>query len=207
MANKFSIRTLTIATSCIIVLTGRTKHQIWAGVGLHRTHKKFSATYLHQMLSHLQEKIATPQKLKLLPMQNPFKWLTGTHLWLQCYRPLARMSALSIGVGHARPAKGHSTHQWQGGPCHLLATNSDVRKSGQPSFESCRIPVGSNFNFEYLEQELGPGSLRNFHVKIHVSQQRFQTWHLIGWQHSCQPIRSHVRKSMLTNMEFNMDFT
>ena len=34
-----------------------------------------------------------------------------------------------------------------------------------------------------------------------------QTWHLIGWQHGCQPIRSHVRKSVLTNMEFNMDFT
>ena len=29
----------------------------------------------------------------------------------------------------------------------------------------------------------------------------FQTWHLIGWQHSHQPIRSHVRKSLLTNME------
>ena len=35
----------------------------------------------------------------------------------------------------------------------------------------------------------------------------FQTWHLIGWQHSRQPIRSHVRKCLLTNMEFNMDFT
>ena len=29
----------------------------------------------------------------------------------------------------------------------------------------------------------------------------FQTWHLIGWQHS------HIRKSLLTNMEYNMDFT
>ena len=27
-----------------------------------------------------------------------------------------------------------------------------------------------------------------------------QTWHLIGWQHSCQPIRSHVRKSLLWNL-------
>ena len=35
----------------------------------------------------------------------------------------------------------------------------------------------------------------------------FQTWHLIGWQHHRQPIRSHVRKSLLTNIEFNMDFT
>ena len=27
------------------------------------------------------------------------------------------------------------------------------------------------------------------------------------FQHSRQPIRSHVRKSLLTNTEFNMDFT
>ena len=30
----------------------------------------------------------------------------------------------------------------------------------------------------------------------------FQTWHLIGWHHSRQPIRSHVRKSLLISMEF-----
>ena len=35
----------------------------------------------------------------------------------------------------------------------------------------------------------------------------YQTCHLNGWQHSHQPIRNHVRKSLLTNMEFNMDFT
>ena len=35
----------------------------------------------------------------------------------------------------------------------------------------------------------------------------FQIWHLIGWQHSHQPIRSHhVRQSMLTNMDFNRIF-
>ena len=34
----------------------------------------------------------------------------------------------------------------------------------------------------------------------------FQTWYLIGWQHSRQPIKSHVRKSFLTNAEFDMDF-
>ena len=27
-----------------------------------------------------------------------------------------------------------------------------------------------------------------------------QTWRLIGWQHSRQPMRSHVRKSLLTNV-------
>ena len=32
----------------------------------------------------------------------------------------------------------------------------------------------------------------------------FQTWHLIGCQHCCQPIRSHVRKSLFTNMDFDM---
>ena len=35
----------------------------------------------------------------------------------------------------------------------------------------------------------------------------FQTCLLIGWQHSRQPIRSHVRKSLLPNMELDMDFT
>ena len=35
----------------------------------------------------------------------------------------------------------------------------------------------------------------------------FQTLHLIAWHHSCQQIRNLVRKSLLTNMEFNMDFT
>ena len=34
-----------------------------------------------------------------------------------------------------------------------------------------------------------------------------QIWHLIGTQHSRQPIRSHVRESLLTNMDFNMEFT
>ena len=31
----------------------------------------------------------------------------------------------------------------------------------------------------------------------------FQTWLLIGWQQSCQAIRSHVRKSLLINMDIN----
>ena len=32
----------------------------------------------------------------------------------------------------------------------------------------------------------------------------FQTWHLIGWQHSRQPIRSHVRKSLFTCLLSNL---
>ena len=33
----------------------------------------------------------------------------------------------------------------------------------------------------------------------------FQTWFPIGWQQSHQPIGSHVRKSVLTSMDFNRD--
>ena len=44
-------------------------------------------------------------------------------------------------------------------------------------------------------------------MRIYIPQKPSQTWHLIGWQHSRQPIRSHVRKSLLTNKEFTMDFT
>ena len=39
--------------------------------------------------------------------------------------------------------------------------------------------------------------IRIFPVKIHVINKDFQTWHLIGWRHSRQPIRSHVKKSCL----------
>ena len=34
----------------------------------------------------------------------------------------------------------------------------------------------------------------------------FRIWRLIGWQRRCQPIGSHVRKSLSTNMDFNMIF-
>ena len=39
-------------------------------------------------------------------------------------------------------------------------------------------------------------------LKSMLVDKDFQTWHLIGWQHSWQPIRSHVRKPLLTNMDF-----
>ena len=35
----------------------------------------------------------------------------------------------------------------------------------------------------------------------------FLNWHPIDWQHSRHPFRSHVRKHLLTDMEFNMDCT
>ena len=44
--------------------------------------------------------------------------------------------------------------------------------------------------------------LRNVHIKIKTSQQNSQGWHLIAWQHNRQPIKSHVRKSLFTNMGF-----
>ena len=44
-------------------------------------------------------------------------------------------------------------------------------------------------------------------LKSMLAYKDFQTKHLIGWQHSRQPIRSQVNESLLTNMEFNMDFT
>ena len=43
--------------------------------------------------------------------------------------------------------------------------------------------------------------LKSMLVNKHV-----KTWHLIGWHHARQPITSHVRISLLTDMEFNMEF-
>ena len=37
--------------------------------------------------------------------------------------------------------------------------------------------------------------------KINVPK-KFQTFHLIGWQHSYQAIRSHAKKDKLTNDDF-----
>ena len=45
---------------------------------------------------------------------------------------------------------------------------------------------------------LRPGLLRNVACfKSMLVNKNFQSWLLIGWQHSCQPIRSHVCKSLL----------
>ena len=40
---------------------------------------------------------------------------------------------------------------------------------------------------------------------IHDDCNNFQTWHLICWQHSRQPFRCQVWKSLLTHMDFNME--
>ena len=51
----------------------------------------------------------------------------------------------------------------------------------------------------------GPWVTKNIHAKIMFVDK--QTWHLIGWEHNCQPIRGHVRKSLANNMGFNMRFS
>ena len=51
-------------------------------------------------------------------------------------------------------------------------------------------------------------------INIHERQQEIfilvnpdlETCNPIGWQDSRQPIRSHASKSLLTNVDFNMDF-
>ena len=47
----------------------------------------------------------------------------------------------------------------------------------------------------------GPELLKYYPVKILVNKV-FQTWHLIGWQHSRQPIRNHIRKPMPLTAEW-----
>ena len=36
---------------------------------------------------------------------------------------------------------------------------------------------------------------------------KVQPWHLTGWRLTRQAIKSHIRKSMLTNIHFDMHFT
>ena len=46
----------------------------------------------------------------------------------------------------------------------------------------------------------GPDYLKISILKSISDNKDFQTWHLIGWQHSHQPIISHVRKSLSTTV-------
>ena len=51
----------------------------------------------------------------------------------------------------------------------------------------------------------GPGFLRIFRVNIHVSWNKtIETWYLTGLQHSSKAIRSQVRTSLLSDIDFNM---
>ena len=54
-------------------------------------------------------------------------------------------------------------------------------------------------------QEPG-GSKEDSILKSVLINKDFKTWLLICLQHSCQPIGNHVRKSLLIDMDFNMDF-
>ena len=54
---------------------------------------------------------------------------------------------------------------------------------------------------------MGPGLLRNSHVKIHGSLQKTKFQPAPWLAGNTAAIRSHVRKSLLNNMEFNMDLT
>ena len=58
--------------------------------------------------------------------------------------------------------------------------------------------------------EIAPGPFITKNISMLKSilvNKDFQIYHLIGWQHSCQTIRSQVRKSLLTNMDFSMIIT
>ena len=63
-----------------------------------------------------------------------------------------------------------------------------------------------NFCKKKTKEFLGLDDWKTSMLKSMLVNKGFQTLLLIVWQHSRQPIRSHVRKSMLTNMELNMDY-
>ena len=48
--------------------------------------------------------------------------------------------------------------------------------------------------------------LRNSMLQSMLVDNNFRILLLIGWQHSRQPVKNHVRKSFSINMDFNMDF-
>ena len=58
-----------------------------------------------------------------------------------------------------------------------------------------------------FQENQGFGLLKNGYVKIHISYQGFSNMVSDWLAACCQPIRSHVRKSRLTNLEFNMDLS
>ena len=68
-----------------------------------------------------------------------------------------------------------------------------------------RIKVSLIYNLQYRGQEYMYYEV--LMLKSMLVNKDFQTWLLIGWQHICQPIRSQVKKSLLNNMDFNMDFS
>ena len=74
-----------------------------------------------------------------------------------------------------------------------------------PHFNNTMQP--NSYYHQYFSTLILSIPIKYSHIKNMLVNIDFQTWQLIGWQHSRQPIRGHVRKSLYTNMEFNMDFT
>ena len=82
------------------------------------------------------------------------------------------------------------------------------------SISKNRLTRGGNSSFDnlslrYLIYSLciyqRPGLLRDSVLKSMLINKDSQSWHLIGWQHSRQPIKGHDRKLLLTYMDFNKD--
>ena len=61
---------------------------------------------------------------------------------------------------------------------------------------SCINP--SRWGLEFLKKSMS---------KSMITEKLFHTWLLIDWRHSSPVIRSHIRISLLANVEFNMEFS
>ena len=88
-----------------------------------------------------------------------------------------------------------------------IITNHRNFEENIPNFTVNFVPAGRVMTKLDFHKYMRPGALvtKTYCVKSLLVSKDFQTW-LIGWQHNHQPFRSHIRKFLLTNMEFNMDF-
>ena len=94
------------------------------------------------------------------------------------------------------------------GKCfHLMTSSWYAQEHGCHSYP-CSVLKGWHFLIFFTipmvvwYQPLGISMLKPMLVDTY-----FQSYHLIGWQHNCQPITSQLRKPFLTNIYFSMDFT
>ena len=94
--------------------------------------------------------------------------------------------------------------------CHLVVIGRDIIQvpshSCQVNDTHLQIDTLSLNELQWLlkEREL----ISSITKKIAISKsiliyKNFQTWSMIGWQHSCQPIRSQVWKFLLTTNVLN----
>ena len=78
----------------------------------------------------------------------------------------------------------------------MIASLQTTYQNVFPWISVCRFKVQQNFKTCFQENECVTRRLVYlviYHVKIHVVEQEFQTWLLTGWQHSHQPIRTHMQ--------------